>query len=55
MDILSNKNISNDNRQGPFLAVLHTGLGIVRLLIGFFTLTQEDRLIAGIYDGRQRE
>jgi hypothetical protein len=44
--------VSNVNHQpAPFSAVLHTVLGIVRWLIEFFTLTEEDRLTAGIYVG----
>jgi hypothetical protein len=45
------KYISNVNHPDPFSAVLHTVLGIVRWLIGFITLTEEDRLAAGIYIG----
>ena len=51
MDNLSDKYISNVNRPGPFSAVLHSVLGIARWLIGFFALTEEDRLKAGIYVG----
>jgi hypothetical protein len=51
MDIQADKFKSDTNRLGPFSAVLQTGLGIVRWLIGFFTLTEEDRLKAGIYLG----
>jgi hypothetical protein len=29
--------------------------GIVRQLIGFFTITEEDRLAAGIYHGSERK
>ena len=47
MDILSKINISTENRPSPFSAVLHTSLGIVRRLIEFFTVTEEDRLAAG--------
>jgi hypothetical protein len=51
MDILSDKHASNFNRTGSFSAVSHTVLGIVRWLVWFFTLTEEDRLAAGIYVG----
>jgi hypothetical protein len=51
MDILSEKYIQNINRPAPFSAVLHAVPGIVRWLIRFFTLTEEDRLAAGIYVG----
>jgi hypothetical protein len=49
--IESDNYISSANQPGPFSAVLHTVLGIVRWLIGFFTLTEEDRLAAGIHVG----
>ena len=49
--IESEEYISNVNQQGPFSAILHTVLGIVRRLIEFFTLTEEDRLTAGIHLG----
>jgi hypothetical protein len=56
MDISTDKYKSNINhRSGLFSTVLHTLLGILRWLLGFFTLTEEDRLNAGIYsdgDGR---
>ena len=51
MDNLSDNYMSNVNRPGPFAAVLHTVLGIVRRPIGFFKLTEEDRLKAGIFLG----
>ncbi len=49
--IESDKYISNVNQLGPFSAVLRTVLGIVRWLFGFFKLTEEDRLTAGIHVG----
>ena len=51
MGIQSDKNISNINLLGPFSAVLLPLLGIARWLVRFFTLTEEDRLAAGIYLG----
>jgi len=51
MDISVDKYKSNINRPWQFSAVLHTLLGIVRWLIGFYTLTKEDRWAAGIYLG----
>ncbi len=42
---------SDGKRSGPFLAVLRTVQGFIRRLIGFFTLTEEERLKAGIYRG----
>ena len=53
MHILSDKSISNVNRPGPFSAVLNTVLGIIGWLIGFFTLTEEERSMAGIYLGSE--
>ncbi len=49
MDILADKYKSDVKRPGPFLTILHTLLGIVRRPIRFFTLTEADRLKAGIY------
>jgi hypothetical protein len=51
MDILADKYKLDGNRPGPFLAVLRTLLGIVRWPIRFFTLTEADRLKAGISVG----
>jgi hypothetical protein len=51
MDILADKYKSNKNQSGFFSAVLHTVRGFVRRLVGFFALTEEDRLKAGIYNG----
>jgi hypothetical protein len=51
MDISADKYKSDGNRAGPFLAVLQTVRGIAGWLIGFFTLTEADRLKAGIYVG----
>jgi hypothetical protein len=36
------------NRPGPLLAVLHKALGVVTWLDWFFTVTDEDRLQAGV-------
>jgi hypothetical protein len=49
MDISADKYKSDSKHSGLFLAVLHTLRGIVRGLIGFFTLTEEERLKAGVY------
>jgi hypothetical protein len=38
-------------RSGPFVAVLQTIKGITRRLIGFFVLTDKERLKAGIDTG----
>lgn len=51
MDISADKYKLVINQPGHILAVLHTMLGIVRGLLGFFTLTEEERLKAGIYLG----
>ena len=53
MDISTDKYKSEGKRLGLFLAVLHTLGGIVRGLIGFFTLTEEERLEAGVVIGNQ--
>ncbi len=52
MDISTGKYKSDANRRSPFSAILHTAVGIARWLIGCFTLTEEDRLKAGIYGRR---
>jgi hypothetical protein len=49
MDIPSDKYKSGVNRSGPFSAVLHTVLGIVRWLAGLAIVTDENRIKAGIY------
>ena len=57
MDILSGKYDSNDNGPGPISVVFHKLQNIVSWLVGFFTLTEEDRFKAGIYNsgmGRYR-
>jgi len=51
MDISADKYESDGIRPGPFLAGLQTVRGIIGWLTGFFTLTEEDRLKAGIYLG----
>ena len=53
MDISTDKYKSDSKRPGLFLAVLHTLGGIVQGLIGFFTLTEEERLEAGIFVGSE--
>jgi hypothetical protein len=53
MNISTNKDKLGVNRQNPSSAVIHNMLGIIRWLIGFFALTEEDRLKAGIR-GRRR-
>jgi hypothetical protein len=48
MDISNDKNKSNINRPGPFSALLQTVPVAFKRLIRFFTLTEEDRLKAGV-------
>lgn len=56
MDTLSDKYDSNSYRPNPFSIVLNTILGFVRWLAGFFMLTEEDKLAAGIsVDGKDRD
>jgi uncharacterized membrane protein (UPF0136 family) len=49
MDISADKSKSDVNRSEPFFAVLQT----IGWLIGFFTLTEEERLEAGVFIGNQ--
>jgi hypothetical protein len=51
MDISVDKYKSDDNPSNPFFAVMRNIQGFVRELIRFFTLTEEERLKAGIYRG----
>jgi len=51
MDIPVDKSKSGSKRPGPILAVMQAITGMVRWLVGFFTLTEENRLKAGIYVG----
>jgi hypothetical protein len=52
MDISTAPYKSMGNQSGPFRFVLYrTMLGIFRRLVGIFTLSEEDRLQAGIYIG----
>ena len=52
MDISTDQYKSMGNQSGPFPFVLYrTVLGIFRRLVGIFTLTEEDRLQAGIHIG----
>jgi hypothetical protein len=51
MDISSDKYKSYGNPSNPFFAILQAVQGLVRRLIGLFTLTEEERLKAGIYLG----
>jgi hypothetical protein len=49
MDISADKYKSDGNQPGPFLAVLQTIRGFIGWLTGFFTLTEEERLEAGVF------
>ena len=53
MDISADKYKLNSNRPGPFLAVLQTIRGFIGGLIGFFTLTEEEYLEAGVIVGSE--
>jgi hypothetical protein len=53
MDISADKSKSDNNRPRPFLAVLQTIRGFIEGLIGFFTLTEEERFEAGVVIGNQ--
>lgn len=53
MGILADKYKSYINRPGPFSAALHIVKGFIRRLVGFFILTEEERLKAGIYKSGQ--
>jgi hypothetical protein len=48
MDRLSEKFKLDIDRQNPFSGVMMFARGILSWLIGFFTLTPEDRMKAGI-------
>ena len=52
MEILSEQSI---NRTDPLLAIWNTVLDIVRWPMKFFTLTEEDRLKAGIYTSDEEQ
>ena len=49
MEILSDKYKSDVKREDPFLVAIHAVRGFVRRLAGFFTVTKEERLKAGIF------
>jgi hypothetical protein len=51
MDISIDQCKLNGNQAGLFLTIMQTLGGLVRWLTGFFMLTEEDRLKAGIYLG----
>ncbi len=54
MDLFSIKYFSKVKRPEPISAVLQAVLGIGRWLTEFFTLTEEDRINAGITVGSRR-
>jgi hypothetical protein len=54
MEIRSDKYISNISRLHPFPAVLHIGLGFIRWLTWFITVTEEEKWKAGIHLGSER-
>jgi hypothetical protein len=51
MEISVDKYKSNGNQSGSFLAILRTVHGLFSRLTGIFTLTEEERLKAGIQWG----
>jgi hypothetical protein len=51
MEISDDKYQSEGNRSGFFLTLLRTVQGFARRLTGIFTLTEEERLQAGIFRG----
>ena len=53
MDISTDEYKSEVNRPGLFWAVLQTLGGLIREMIEFFTLTEEERLEAGVFIGNQ--
>lgn len=53
MDISADKYNPDGNQSNPLLAVLRTVQGLFSRLTGIFTLTEEERLKAGIYTGGQ--
>ena len=54
MDISADKSKSDSKWPRPFLAGWQTLKGFIGGLIGFFTLTEEERLEAGVIVGNQR-
>lgn len=54
MDISADKSKSDSKWSRPFLAALQTIRAFIGGLIGFFTLTEEERLEAGVMIGNQR-
>ncbi len=53
MDISADNNPSDANRSDPFSAAKHTVRDIIGWLIGVFSLTEADRMKAGIHIRRQ--
>jgi len=49
MDISAKKNELDASRPGQFLATWMTFRGMVGKLIGFFRITDDERLKAGVY------
>jgi hypothetical protein len=48
MDILSKLNLSNVYQSPPVSTIVQAALGTIRWTIELFTLTEEDRMAAGI-------
>jgi len=53
MEILANNYQFGNNNPDPLSGEAYTRRDIVEKLIGFITLTEEDRLKAGIYIGNE--
>lgn len=53
MDISADKSKSDSKRSSLFSALLQTLRSFIGRLIGFFTLTEEERLEAGVMVGNQ--
>jgi hypothetical protein len=49
MDLSTGKHKLDESRVGPFLTILMTFKVWARRLVGFFVLTEEERLEAGVY------
>jgi hypothetical protein len=53
MDFSADQSKPDSKRSRPFLALLQTIRGFIEGLIGLFTLTEEERLEAGVMVGNQ--
>ena len=53
MDISAERTNSDTNRPHLLSTVLHTVPGVLKWLLGFFMLTKEDEMKAGIHMGSE--